>query len=97
MIIRDPAYLIYLRSQPCILTGFMGNDYEAVDPCHIGTAGRGVKSSDDEALPIRHSLHVEGHNSGEISMLRKHAPNAVLRAAFRALAREDYQAWLKSQ
>ena len=92
-ILRDRAYLDYLRTQPCILTGFPGSEYEAIDPCHLGTAGEGVKSPDNWALPIRHSLHVEGHNSGEISMLRKHAPDWLIRAAFRALAEKDYHSW----
>lgn len=94
---RDRKYLDYLRSQPCILTGFHPTEYEAVDPCHIGTAGKGLKSSDDEALPIRHSLHLEGHNGGEISMLRKHAPNWLIRDAFRAYARELYRRYMKER
>ena len=96
-ILRDRKYLDHLREQRCILTGLYGNDNEAVDPVHIGTAGRGLKSSDDEALPIAHYLHVEGHNHGEVSMLRKYAPDDVLRDAFRALAREMYADWLKEQ
>ena len=92
--IRDKKYLKSLRSQTCILTGFRVDDYETVDPCHIGTAGKGLKSSDDEALPICHSLHLEGHQSGEISMLRKHAPDWLLREAFLAYARQAYKDWL---
>ncbi len=91
--LRDRRYLDHLRSEPCILTGFTATEFEAVDPCHIGTAGKGMKSPDDEALPIRHSLHLEGHQSGEITMLRTHAPDWLLRDAFRAYAREQYQRW----
>lgn len=88
-VIRDRKYLIWLRSQPCILTGFRATEYEAVDPAHIGQAGMGMKSGDDEALPVKHSLHVKMHG-GEISTLRELAPVWLLRAAFRAYAREFY-------
>jgi len=90
--IKDRKYLDWLREQPCILTGQRGHDSEAVDPAHIGTYGRGMKT-DNEALPILHSLHVEGHASGEVSMLRKHAPDDVIRDAFRALADKLYREW----
>jgi hypothetical protein len=49
--------------------------------------------TDNEALPILHSLHVEGHASGEVSMLSKHAPDDVIRDAFRALADKLYREW----
>lgn len=91
--LRDRAYLDWLRTQPCILTGFHATEFEAVDPCHIGTAGKGMKSPDNEALPIRHSLHVEGHSSGEVTMLRTHAPDWLIRDAFRAYARDLYCNW----
>lgn len=89
--LRDKKYLIWLRGQQCALTGLYGSEIDGIDAMHIGTAGKGIKSPDDEVLPVLHSLHREGHQSGEISMLRKHAPNDVLRAAFRALAREMYR------
>lgn len=95
--IRDRAYLDYLRTVPCVLTGRMATDCEAVDPCHIGTAGKGLKSPDDEALPILHSLHVEMHQKGEIETLRRLAPVWLLRMAFRALAREFYRDWKEKQ
>lgn len=92
-VIRCPAYREWIKEQRCILTGMPPNEFEGVDPCHLGTAGKGLKSGDDEILPVRHSLHVQGHNGGEISMFRKHLPDAVLRQALRALAREMYQEW----
>jgi len=95
MIIRDRKYLDYLREQPCILTGRIGHsEVETVDPMHIGTAGKDLKSSDDEAIPVIHHLHARGHSNGEISMLRLEAPNWLLREAFRAYARELYKKWL---
>jgi len=92
-IVRDQKWLDHLKTQPCIITGYRGNDYEAVDPAHIGTLGRGIKSPDNECLPIRHSIHVQMHAHGEMSILRAHLPDDVLRAALRAYAREMYAEW----
>ena len=97
MIIRDPAYLRYLRTQRCIITGQYGDDRMSVVPMHIGTAGKGIKSPDSQALPIIQSLHMEGHNSGEISMLRHRAPDLLMREAFRALAEKHYWKWKEGQ
>jgi len=88
----DRKYLDWLRTQPCILTGEAATDFDPVDPMHIGTHGKGAKT-DDEALPVAHSLHVSGHQSGEISMLRRKAPDWLIRNAFRAYAREMYWEW----
>jgi len=92
MAVDDPKYLKWLRTQPCILTGDEGTEYLSVVPMHIGTHGKG-KKTDDEALPCRADLHTGGHQTGEISMLRREAPDDLLRDAFRALARERYEAW----
>ena len=88
--IRDRAYLDHLRGEPCIVSGYRG---EGVDPAHIGTLGRGIKSGDDEALPLRHIFHMTGHQKGEMSMFRQELPDHVLRMALRALAREMYREW----
>ena len=89
--IRDRKYLTHLRHSPCIITGMVGTDYQSVDPAHIGTAGTRLKSSDDEALPLLHSLHLEAHSKGEISMWRDRSPDWLIRAALRAYARELYR------
>jgi hypothetical protein len=86
-----------LRTQTCVLTGQRGDDHNSVIPMHIGTAGKGLKSPDDEALPVMHSLHRSGHNHGEVSMLRKNAPDWLIREAFRAYARQLYQEWKNEQ
>jgi hypothetical protein len=91
--LRDRKYLDWLRTQRCILCGLHGHDYDVVDPCHIGTAGKGIKSPDNEALPIRHMFHQEMHSKGEISTLRRLLPDDVLRLALRAYAREMYREW----
>jgi len=88
---EDRRYLDWLRTQRCVLTGLYGNDRETVDPMHIGTLGRGMKAHDYWALPVIHRLHRLAHQKGEVSMLREHAPDDVLLAAFRAYAREMYE------
>ena len=96
-ILRDRKYLNWLREQRCIITGMAWVSSETVDPVHIGTAGKGIKSPDDQALPIRHSIHQEMHSKDEISTLRCVLPDDVLRAALRAYARELYQQWKAEQ
>ena len=96
-VIRDRAYLDWLRTQPCILTGQRGNEHEAVDPAHIGQAGMGMKAGDDLALPILHSIHAKMHSMGEVVILRQFAPDWLIRDAFRAYAREFYGKWKRGQ
>ncbi len=91
-IIRDRAWLDYLHTQPCILTGQRGTEYETVDPAHIG-AYRGMKRSDDEVLPLLHSIHASGHQKGEMSLFRERLSDVVLREALRAYARQCYREW----
>jgi hypothetical protein len=91
--IRDRKYLDYLRSQSCLLTGFSATETMAVDPMHIGTGGKSLKIGDDCAIPVVHYLHRDGHQSGEISMLREHAPDWLLRECFRAYAQNLYADW----
>ena len=88
---RDPAWIKRLHDMPCILTGWRGNDVEGVDPMHIGTLGKSIKSPDNQVLPVRHSLHAEGHANGEMTMFRKHMPDWLLRAALRAYAEKFYE------
>ena len=88
----DRKYLDHLRDEPCILTGMRARPDETVDPMHIGTYGKGMKT-DDEALPVLHHFHAEGHQHGEISMLRQYAQDWLVREAFRAYARELYRRW----
>lgn len=96
-IVRDRKYLDWLRTQPCIFTGLMGSERDAVDPMHIGTAGKGIKSSDDEALPVRHSIHSECHQRGEMTVIREIIPDWLLREALRAYAREMYQLYMEDK
>ena len=92
-ILRDRSYLNWLRTQRCIFTGLLPSEYEAIDPAHLGTAGKGLKSPDDEVFPVRHSIHLEMHQRGEITTIRKYAPDWLILAAMRAYGRELYKMW----
>ena len=91
--LRDKKYLLWLRDQPCIISGQRARPDDAVEACHIGTLGKGIKSPDDETLPMLHSHHAKAHQSGEISYLREHLPDYILRAALWAYARGLYRDW----
>ena len=91
--VRDKAYILWLRQQPCVITGLRTSANETVDPMHIGTAGKGIKSGDDEVLPVIHHYHALAHQGGELTMFRKWLPDDVLRAALRAYARERHAAY----
>lgn len=92
-VLRDRKWLDELRTRRCVITGEYGNANETVDPMHLGTLGKGIKAPDNEALPVIHRLHAIAHQKGEITMLRLDAPADLVRAAFRALAREMYAEW----
>ena len=91
--LRDREYLDYLRTERCLFTGMKGSYEDPIDPCHVGTRGKALKSGDDETLPLKHSVHVHLHQHGEVSGLRNGAPDWLIRAAFRAFARELYAAY----
>lgn len=95
--IRDRKYLDWLRTQPCLVSGVHGTDFEAVEAAHIGTRGKAIKSSDDEAIPLLHSIHARCHAKGEVSTLRAMLPDHIIRAALRAYAREQYQKYLHEE
>jgi len=86
---RDRAYLNYVRTLPCIISGHTGKS----DPAHIGTLGRGVKSHDYHTLPLSNAMHIHAHQTGEISFFREHLSDSDLRRALQALGREMYEEW----
>ena len=92
LIIRDRDWLDHLHGERCIITGQLASKNETIDPMHIG-AFKGMKRSDDEVIPVLHRYHAQAHQQGEMTMLRTHAPDDVLRLAFRAYARELYRQW----
>lgn len=91
--LRDRKYLLWLRSQRCEVTGSLATHVEAVEPAHIGTTGVGIKSPDNEAIPLCHTMHGISHRIGFAQFIRQFAPNELIVAAFRAYARERHQRW----
>jgi hypothetical protein len=96
MKVTDRKYLDFLQTEPCIICGLRTDENETVEPAHIGTYGKSMKS-DDEALPLRHRYHNSGHQSGEISMWRQNMPDWLLRECLRAYARQLYAKWKNDQ
>ena len=91
--IRDKAYLIWLRCQPCLFTGLRAHDGESVVAAHIGTAGKGLKSNDCHAIPVMDHIHKDMHQRGEVTVFREMAPDWLLRKAMQAYARECWMEW----
>jgi hypothetical protein len=103
-IIRDRRYLDDNQQMRCLFTGAESCDSGSVVPCHIGTLGRGIKSSDDEVLPLlwifnatRNPPNYPVQWRSEVEMLRLCPPDDVVREAYKALARERYQKWLRGE
>lgn len=78
---RNPAYLAWIRKQPCCITGQepfgMGNPIEA---CHYRLgAGAGIsqKPSDYRALPLVSDKHREQHKIGEITFWEKYGKDPL--------------------
>lgn len=68
--VRDRKWLDHVRTLPCLVTGRRGHpEVETVDPAHIGRGGTGIKSSDDEVIPLLHSVHLDCHQRGEFTVL----------------------------
>ncbi len=87
-LLRDRKYLDWVRTQACLIEG--RND-GTVEPAHIGTAGKGVKSSDDEVIPLSHRHHAKAHSVGEVRYLFDYLPIPILRKMLRLYARELYR------
>lgn len=91
--LRDQKWLDHLKTRPCLISGLYAHDAESVVPCHLGTRGRGIKSSDDEVLPLLNKYHVMQPQLGEISMYREHLPDDVFLLCLKAYARQIYREW----
>jgi len=94
LILRDREYLEWLKGERCIVTGSLSRYDDAIDPAHIGTAGRGIKSPDDEVLPMLHSEHMKSH-AGDVTYWTRVFENDphLLRLCLRAYARQVYKEW----
>lgn len=91
--LRDPKFLEHQRTQPCLVCGQSAHDGLSVVAAHIGTAGRGVKSSDAETIPLCTICHDECHQHGEMTTLSKRIELGTQREFLRAWAREQHKEW----
>ncbi len=57
---RDPKYLDWIRTLPCLLCGKPGPS----DPHHTASGGMGLTGSDYSAIPVCRVHHTEIHNTG---------------------------------
>lgn len=63
-VFRDKTYLDLIRSQKlrCAVSGRPSTPDDKIVPAHIGIAGKGIKSPDNECLPLKDSLHRRQHS-----------------------------------
>jgi hypothetical protein len=60
--------------------------YEGVQPRTSELRDNGyIRDSDDECIPLLNRFHLKGHDTGEITNLRKLLPDEVLTSAFNLL------------
>lgn len=97
-ILRDSSWLARIKRQevPCAITGRCGDENDHVVPAHIGTAGKGIKSPDNEVIPMLSVLHQASHgqanSGGDVTFwcdVFKKDPH-LMRDVLRAYAREVY-------
>ena len=63
-LVRDRKWLDYLKTQPCVVTGWRHD----TEPAHLrllGSGGTGIKPSDNRALSLYFRLHREQSKHGE--------------------------------
>jgi len=58
--LRDPAYLAWIRSQPCAVKTCRATFIEAA---HTGNRGLSQKASDRDAIPLCHKHHMTAPNA----------------------------------
>lgn len=91
--LRDRKYLLWLRDQPCVITGQHGTEFNAIDPAHIRSAayaGTGIKPPDNHVLPVLHSIHLDMHQHGDMAVLKDSGDDRVLRHMAIAYAEKLY-------
>lgn len=90
-------YLDYLHGQPCFLSGFEGHEHETVDPAHVrhGYLGISKKPPPWTAIPLKHALHVDQHNTGEVRWWRDQlaSNDYALMEAVKAVGIVKYLTW----
>lgn len=98
--VDDEAYRRYLRTQPCVVSGYEASDMggPGVDPSHIsfGNHARGMKADIWHCLPLRHDLHLKC-DAGNQAAFWQSAFNEdpwLCMEAVKALSRWKYMQWL---
>lgn len=64
---RSPAYLAFVRTRPCVVTGREGEEVVAHHVRCLGGGGMGLKPPDWMCLPITAVEHSKLHQTGEAS------------------------------
>lgn len=61
--VRDPAYLRFIESMPCMITGRQAEAHH--EP--LNGHGMGIKGPDNETLPLSREMHTKRHAYGRES------------------------------
>ena len=72
---RSSAYLAYVRSRPCTVTGYEGEGVVAHHVRCLGGGGTGLKPSDYLCLPLTAEEHSKLHAKGEKRYWKSHGIN----------------------
>ena len=59
---RNPAYLRWIRTQPCVVRG-CGHSFRFVEAAHVGERGLSQRCSDLETIPLCSHHHRTGRDS----------------------------------
>jgi hypothetical protein len=75
--VRDPLYLRFIKSLPCVACLTRWN----VDPCHTGPHGIGQKSSDLSCIPLcrRHHREFDANPYGFEEHFKLNVPALIAR------------------
>lgn len=72
--VKDPAYIEYIRSIPCIVCLLKGLESASEDH-HVNEKGKGSmgsKTDDRRAIPLCHPHHAEFHDTGRETFSKKY-------------------------
>lgn len=98
---RDPAYLAWIRTLPCVICfawKLPSRRYDGkVEAAHVGERGLGQKCPDQEALPLcilhhrtgEHAHHVLGKKFWQFWKLSRHELVAEFQKQYAELVREE--------
>lgn len=86
--VRDPDYLAYIRTQPCLLAiedpctcgGYLDvvRKTYRIEAAHVRIRGAG--GGDDQVMPLCGTHHREAHRIGHKSFAKRHRVNLALEA-----------------